>query len=150
MSSGVRGDDGPSPELTRRLGYLFKHAQLRLYELTSAALEPYGVDGRDLAVLVVLAGHEQASQLQLARRLSVDRTTMVALLDGLERRKLVARRAHAEDRRKNTVELTATGRDVLDKASKAAEEAERRFLAPLSERDAQRLRESLQAIVRAE
>jgi DNA-binding MarR family transcriptional regulator len=150
MSSAVGEDDGPSPALTRRLGYLFKHAQLRLYELTSAALEPYGVDGRDLAVMVVLAGNEHASQLQLARRLGVDRTTMVALLDGLERRNLVARRAHAEDRRKNTVELTATGRDVLDKASRAAEEAERRFLAPLPELDARRLREILQALIRPE
>jgi DNA-binding MarR family transcriptional regulator len=153
MSSGDRDRDeraehGPAPELTGRLGYVFKHAWLRLTELTGAALEPYGVNGRDLAVMVVLKASEQASQLELARRLGVDRTTMVALLDGLERRGLVARRAHTEDRRKNVVGLTPQGRDVLEHATKAGEEAERRFLAPLGEDDAQRLRRSLQALAR--
>jgi DNA-binding MarR family transcriptional regulator len=153
MSSGARDredEDGPSPELTRRLGYLFKHARLRLSELTGAALEPYGVDGRDLAVLTVLAANEQASQLQLARRLGVDRTTMVALLDGLQRRGLVTRRAHSEDRRRNAVELTATGRDVFEQATKAGDEAERRFLAPLSPHDADQLRRTLRLLIHPE
>jgi hypothetical protein len=43
--------DGPGPELTGRLGYLLKHARLWLRELTAAALAPYGLDGRELAVL---------------------------------------------------------------------------------------------------
>jgi DNA-binding MarR family transcriptional regulator len=153
MSSGARDredEDGPSPELTRRLGYLFKHARLRLSELTGAALEPYGVDGRDLAVLTVLAANEQASQLQLARRLGVDRTTMVALLDGLQRRGLVTRRTHSEDRRRNAVELTVTGRDVFEQATKAGDEAERRFLAPLSPHDADQLRRTLRLLIHPE
>ena len=94
-------------------------------------------------MLTVLAANEQASQLQLAGRLGVDRTTMVALLDGLQRRGLVTRRAHSEDRRRNAVELTATGRDVFEHATKAGDEAERRFLAPLSPHDAEQLRKTL-------
>src|SRR4029077_6883977 len=142
--------DGPPPELAGRLGYLLKHAQLGLAGLTAAALGPFGLTGRELAVLAVLASGEPASQQQAAQRLGVDRTTMVALVDVLEDKGLVQRHAHAEDRRRNVVELTEKGRDRLHEAGKAAQEAERRFLAPLSRKDAQRLKAALLAVIQPE
>ena len=140
-------NDGPGPELSRRLGYLFKHAQLRMAELTEKALAPDGINGRELAVLLVLASREPASQHQAAQRLGIDRTTMVALLDTLQNKGLVSRHPHTEDRRRNVVELTEAGQDTLQRASAATDEAERTFLAPLSSQEAQHLRDSLQAIV---
>ena len=139
--------DGPGPELSRRLGYLLKHAQLQMAELTAKALTPYGIDGRELGVLLVLADHEPASQQQAAQRLGIDRTTMVALLDTLEAKGLVSRHPHADDRRRNVVELTDAGQDTLRRATRASDDAEREFLAPLSPRAAQQLRDSLQTIV---
>jgi DNA-binding MarR family transcriptional regulator len=141
---------GPPAELAGRLGYLLKHAQLALAELTAAALEPFGLTGRELAVLTVLASGEPASQQQAAHRLGVDRTTMVALVDVLEDKGLVQRHAHAEDRRRNVVELTEKGRDRLRQAGEAAQEAEGRFLAPLSRKDAQRLKAALLAVIQPE
>jgi DNA-binding MarR family transcriptional regulator len=126
---------------------LLKHAQLQMAELTAKALTPYGIAGRELAVLVVLAGRAPTSQQQAARRLGIDRTTMVAMLDTLEGKGLVSRHPDAEDRRRNVVELSAAGQDILRRATKASEEAEREFLAPLSPQAAQQLRDSLQAIV---
>jgi DNA-binding MarR family transcriptional regulator len=140
-------DDGPAPELADRLGYLLKHAQLRLAELNAAALEPYGVSGRELAVLLVLDGAEPASQQEAARRLGIDRTTMVAFLDALEGRGLVTRRSDAADRRKNVVELTQPGRETLAAATKAAESAESEFLRPLSPAAARGLKDSLRAVL---
>src|SRR5215472_12386348 len=140
----------PPPELAGRLGYLLKHAQLGLAELTAAALKPYGLTGRELAVLTVLASGEPASQQQAAQRLGVDRTTMVALVDVLEDKGLVQRRAHAEDRRRNVVELTEKGRARLHEAGKAAQKTESRFLAPLSRNDAQRLKAALLAVIQPE
>ena len=133
--------------MSRRLGYLLKHAQLRMAELTAAALAPYVINGRELAVLLVLADGQPASQQQAAQRLAIDRTTMVAMLDTLEGKGLVSRHPDADDRRRNVVELTEAGRDILQRAVKASDEAERALLAPLSPRAAQQLRNSLQAIV---
>jgi DNA-binding MarR family transcriptional regulator len=152
MSSVVKDDGehqhaGPGPELTGRLGYLLKHAWLRLGELTSQALAPYGLNGRELAVLLVLAGGEPASQQQAAQRLGVDRTTMVALIDALEDKALVTRHPHAQDRRKNVVELTAAGRRTLRAATRASDDAERSFVAPLAEPAARQLVQALQALV---
>jgi DNA-binding MarR family transcriptional regulator len=143
----MSSDDGPGPELTRRLGYLLKHAQQELYELTAAALAPYGINGRELAVLMVLTGREPASQQQAAQRLGIDRTTMVALLDTLEGKGLVSRHPHADDRRRNVIELTEVGQDTFKRAREAGDEAERAFLAPLSTQAAQQLRDSLHAVV---
>ena len=141
------GPAGPPAELAGRLAYLLKHAQLGLAGLTAQALEPYGVSGRELAVLTVLAGQEPGSQQQAAQRLGVDRTTMVALIDALEDKGLVRRRAHAGDRRRNVVEVTEAGRDILDRAGEASVEAERRFLAPLSVRDAGHLKTALLTLI---
>jgi DNA-binding MarR family transcriptional regulator len=133
--------------VTRRLGYLLKHAQQRMAELTEAALGPLGLTGRELGVLNVLVGREPGSQQQAAQRLGIDRTTMVALLDTLEGKGLVARHPHAEDRRRNVVELTEVGHETVRKATAAAEAAEREFLASLSEADGRAFRESLHTIV---
>jgi DNA-binding MarR family transcriptional regulator len=143
----VSKTDGPGAELTRTLGYLLKHAQLQMAGLNTAALAPYGIDGRDLGVLLVLAGHEPTSQQQAAQRLGVDRTTMVALLDTLEARGLVSRHPDANDRRRNVVELTAAGQDTLRQAVAASAEAERALLAPLAPQAARQLRDALHAIV---
>jgi DNA-binding MarR family transcriptional regulator len=130
-----------------RLGYLFKHAQQRMAELNTSALAPYDINGRELAVLLVLADHEPPSQQQAADRLAVDRTTMVALLDGLETKGLVTRRPQAGDRRRNVVELTPKGRRVLSEATAASDEAERTLLSALTTREAEQLRRLLQVIV---
>jgi DNA-binding MarR family transcriptional regulator len=136
----------PNP-LTDRMGYLLKHARQALMQLTGPALEPYGIDGRALAVLTVLADAGR-SQQEAAAHLGVDRTTMVALVDGLEAKGLVARTPDTLDRRKNVVTLTDTGRDVFERASEASRDAERRFLAPLTEIEAELFTAYLQAVVK--
>jgi DNA-binding MarR family transcriptional regulator len=138
--------DATSEVLASRLGYLLKHASLRLTEAYVQALAPFGLDGRELAVLAVLAAHDPLSQLEAAGRLGVDRTTMVALVDTLESKDLVVRRRSPHDRRKNVVELTPTGRERLPAAERARQEAESRLLAPLSPADSAALFRALQAL----
>jgi len=136
-----------SDEASPRLAYLLKHANLRISELTEVALRPYDITGRELGVLNVLVGREPSSQQQAAQRLGIDRTTMVALLDTLEGKGLVARHPHVDDRRRNVVELTDQGQDIVRRAGAAAAVAEREFLEPLTEAAGEQLRESLRAIV---
>jgi DNA-binding MarR family transcriptional regulator len=121
----------PPPPMTERLGYLLKHAQLRFSELSGAALAPLGISGQEAAVLRGIDCPDPLSQGDIARRMRVDRTTMVALIDDLERKGLALRRQDPADRRKNVVELTDAGRDTLRQASQAAEQAEQAFLSPL-------------------
>ncbi|TDB95592.1 MarR family transcriptional regulator [Actinomadura sp. 7K534] len=116
-------------------------------ELTANAVTPYGIDGRELGVLLSLAGREPASQQEAAQRLGIDRTTMVAMLDALEGKGLVSRHPHAQDRRRNVVELTDAGHETLRLATEVNDEAEREFLASLTPKAAGQLRSSLQKLV---
>ncbi|MFI6857963.1 MarR family winged helix-turn-helix transcriptional regulator [Streptomyces sp. NPDC050416] len=129
------------------LGYLLKHAALKLTALTDAALEPFGIDSKDFGALRVLAHREPASQLQVAQTLGIDRTTMVALLDVLERKGIVTRRPDPADRRRNVVELTDQGLQAYDAAQVAHGEAESAFLAGISPSAADQLRRTLRTLV---
>lgn len=132
-----------------RFGFLLKHARERLATLNAEALQPFGISGRELAVLTVLAQGEPPSQLEAAGRLAIDRTTMVDLIDGLEAKGIVERRPHGADRRRNIVALTESGRRIFLDASRAADAAERAFLAPLTGAERDRLRAMLQAVIDA-
>jgi DNA-binding MarR family transcriptional regulator len=123
--------DGLPDELASRLGYLLKHAQQRLVQAAAPAMATFGIDGRELAVLTVLAVGPALSQQEAADRLGVDRTTMVMLVDALEGKGLVERQRSPEDRRRNIVLLTTAGRDCLRRAGDARDKVERDFLAPL-------------------
>jgi len=141
--------DRPAEGVRNRFGWLLKHARERMSRLSAEELGSLGVSGRELAVLVALADGPPPSQLEAARRLSIDRTSMVQALDELERRGLVERRADATDRRRNAVLLTRRGRDVMISGSRATDEAERRFLAVLPEPDRERLRRLLRRVAEA-
>jgi len=142
--------DGLPDALANRLGYLLKHAQQALVTAAAPALTPFGIDGRELAVLAVLGADMPLSQQEAADQLRIDRTTMVAMLDTLERKGLVERRRSPDDRRKNIVALTAAGRRCLKSAGQARDEAERQFLAPLGAKDAAQFVRALQILVAAD
>ncbi|MET7282900.1 MarR family transcriptional regulator [Kribbella sp. NPDC005582] len=128
-----------------RLGYLLKHVLARLTAAQAEALAPHGLNGRDLAVLSAVASGEPLSQLEVAARLRVDRTSIGDLIDGLEQRGLVERRRSTEDRRRNVVVLTTEGERTFESAERVRQELEREFLAPL--RDSDRFRADLRLLL---
>ncbi|MEV6826950.1 MarR family transcriptional regulator [Amycolatopsis sp. NPDC051102] len=138
------------PAVTRRLGYLLKHAQLRLAELAEPLYAPLGVTGRQLALLLLFGAGPAQSQQDGAARLGIDRTTMVALVDELEAKGLVRREVAPGDRRKRLVMLTPEGERVREAGEDVTRQAEELLLEPLSAEDAERLRAALHRVVRVE
>jgi DNA-binding MarR family transcriptional regulator len=141
------GGDSPPTEMAGHLGYLLKHVQLRFFELTAAALAPTGVSGREAAVLRAVDNPQPLAQGEIARRMGIDRTTMVALIDDLQERGLVQRRQDPDDRRRNVVELTDTGQDITRQAAQLGEQAEQAFLSPLAAGEAQQFKKTLRALL---
>ncbi len=144
----MSSDLGAPPAVTRRLGYLLKHAQLRLAELAEPLYAPLGITGRQLALLTLFGDGPALSQQDGAARLGIDRTTMVALVDELEDKGLVRREVAPGDRRKRLVTLTGEGERVRAAGEEATREAETRLLAPLA--DAEQFRGALGRVVRGE
>jgi DNA-binding MarR family transcriptional regulator len=131
------------------LGYLLKHAHRALEQQAEAALADLGqgLTVRDLGVLRVFAGGEADSQQEAAVVLGIDPTSMVALLDALERRGIVARRPSERDRRRNVVELTDHGREVFRQAEDCYTEAEKTFTSSLGDTGAAGLRRALRSVL---
>ena len=140
---------GPPVALMERLSYLLK----RTFALVEATIEPglarLGVNGREFGLLTLLEAEGPASQQRLADRIDVDRTTMVALIDALEEKRLVKRHKDPSDRRAYVLEVTAAGHKRLRDALNAVERAEQQALAPLSAAEAATLTRALQRLVQA-
>lgn len=130
-----------------RLGYLLKHVYLRFGQLTSAELGPLGISPLEWAALSCIDEQRGLSQREVSELLGIDRTKMVALIDELERKGCVERRVQPGDRRKNTVTLTKTGRELLQRGGRLIDDCERRFLSVLNDSDARQLRRALHAVM---
>jgi DNA-binding MarR family transcriptional regulator len=131
------------------LGYLLKHAYLALEQRKDAALADLGLTSHDLGALRVIASGQARSQQEVAAVLGVDRTSMVALLDALESKGIVARRPAEGDRRRNVVELTPDGRSLFQQAERRSTKVEQAFTATLGDTGGAELRRALRAVLDA-
>jgi DNA-binding MarR family transcriptional regulator len=112
---------------------VFGHAGLLLLESVEAALEPHQLQMRHVAVMLVLDSTDHPlSQQELSKVLTLDPARMVAIVDHLEQAGYAGRRRNLDDRRRYTVTLTARGRKALGRAMEVVDEAEARFMEPLS------------------
>jgi DNA-binding MarR family transcriptional regulator len=140
----------PMPDaLAERLGPLLGRAHDAHRRLALEALAPLGLSVKAVGALTVLEAEGPLSQRRLAERQGIDRTTMVAVVDELERRGAVERRRDPGDRRANSLRLTASGRRLLTRARTAVASAEEAFLAPLPEPEQQGLRAALRTLIEA-
>ena len=79
-------------------------------------MEEVALETRHFALMRAIEAAENRSQQLLAERLQIPPSSMVALLDQLEQRGIVARHLDPSDRRVRVVELTEEGREVLAQA----------------------------------
>jgi DNA-binding MarR family transcriptional regulator len=102
------------------LGMLLAAAHYNARRALQDGLRPLGIETRHFAVLTALAQHEAISQRQLGQRLGLDKSTMVRILDELERLGLASRLRTEHDRRAYTIQLTPRGRERAHEADKIA------------------------------
>jgi MarR family transcriptional regulator, lower aerobic nicotinate degradation pathway regulator len=95
-------------------------------------LERIGSSLYDYSVLALLAEAPCEGQSSIAEMLSLDKSQLVGLLDGLEERKLIERRRDPNDRRRHNVLLTAEGKRQLEKLRELVNGIAEEFLAPLT------------------
>jgi DNA-binding MarR family transcriptional regulator len=118
------------------LGYRLRLAQQALFRdfaATVAELSP----GR-VGILLLIEANPGVTQTRLAHAVSLDRSTLVGVLHGLEAQRLVARR-RGEDRRTNGLRLTAEGRALVAKLKRRIVQHERRVAARLSDAEREQL-----------
>jgi len=113
MVPGTEAEVEEAPEaLAGDLCWLLWRASHALTTEMQAALEGLGISPRAFHVLnAALAGEH--TQIELARIIGLDKTTMVVVLDELEQAGLAERRPSPTDRRARVVAVTRAGRRKL-------------------------------------
>ena len=115
--------------LTGHLGYLVRRAQLWIFQDFIRTLAILDIRPAEYSVLTVIGRNAGLKQMALASTLGIERARLVHLLDRLERRGLVQRRASATDRRSHALHLTAKGRKMLARIEVLASEHEQHVVA---------------------
>ncbi len=91
--------------------------------------------------------HPGTTQQELESSLFMDANTVVLILNELEAAQYSVRRRDPQDRRRHIVELTASGRRVVERADKAREGLEEEVLRALSQAERKTLRELLERVL---
>jgi len=112
------------PEL---LGFHLRLAHVAMYRDFMTALADLDLTQKQCATLQLIGANPGVSQVDLAATLGTDRATMMAMVDRLEQRGFVVRRRSVADRRRQELNLTEGGEDMLARARHAIAEHERHF-----------------------
>lgn len=114
------------PSLTHWPGYLMTFIAEHASERFERELAPEGIRTKHATVLLVIDAEGPMSQRALGRRLRIDKSPMVGLVDDLERLGLAERRRNNRDRRVQAIHLTSRGRRVLQRVTRLADEGNAR------------------------
>ena len=131
---------------TGDLCWLLSRASHVLTTELTAALEEVGISPRAHSVLSAALTGEH-TQIELARMVGLDKTTMVVTLDELEQAGLAERRPSATDRRARVIVVTKAGKRKVREAERVAERVRDDVLAALPAGDRGRFLDALRTLV---
>ena len=127
------------PVVSEFAGQLFFRLWRASHTQTAAALESIGLTTALFSVLNYLVGRGAAIQQEIGAAIGIDPSTMVALIDELERSGLAKRRPHPHDRRAREVVVTPKGRRAVERGQALAREVEDAVLQGLASQERRQL-----------
>jgi DNA-binding MarR family transcriptional regulator len=143
---GVESKISADTEVAEFAGQLFFRLWRASHTRIAESLGSIGLTPALFGILNFLGPRDGAIQLEIARAMGIDPSTIVSLVDELESAGLAKRRPHPKDRRAREVTLTPRGRRKLERARRMAFEVEDEVLQGLG---ASERRELLKLLRRA-
>jgi DNA-binding MarR family transcriptional regulator len=138
----------------RRLGAVLSWAAESAQEVANRALEPLGLTVKHFGVMTFLRYEAELdrhggplSQQAIGELLRIDRSTMVFLIDGLQRAGYVRRERNPDDRRAYVITLTPAGKRAQARAEKAVDAHVLQFFGRLSEPEREELHRLLARLI---
>lgn len=129
--------------LEQLLGYALRRAQVRVFQDFEAEMNELGLTPGQLGALFLIEANRGLSQSELGAALGIDRSSVVPLIDRLQKRGWVRRAARASDRRAHALELAPAGTALLARLLPRLEAHEGRIAASLQPGERKRLFELL-------
>jgi DNA-binding MarR family transcriptional regulator len=127
--------------------WLITRAYTYSHRLLAEGFAAAGARGYHYRLLAALEEFGPASQAELGRSTSIDRSDVVGALNELAEEGLIERAPDPDDRRRNVITITPAGRARLGKLDKVLAEIQEELLAPLLAADRRRLIELLTRVV---
>lgn len=138
MEMSEQGGDQPG-FLLAQIG---AHAAAKFAE----RLMPLQLTPSDAGILRFLKRAPGTSQQELSAKLGIHPSRLVAVLDSLEERSFVERRANSDDRRQYSLHLTDQGSAVLQEVGRLARDHQDDLLGALNKEERQQLAELLRRV----
>lgn len=117
-TSQAQSDDDIG-EIRNIVGFHLRLAHGAVYRHFTESFVELDLTQKQVSVLWLVDDHPDIAQTDLARHMRMDRATTMAIVNRLQSRKLLIRGKSQTDGRKQTLNLTAEGRAVLEVAKKA-------------------------------
>lgn len=124
-----------APRLSRRPGFVFIRAALRVRQIYAEALAGVGLLPNQHAILSTLEELGPCHQKELAQRVVLDQGDIVAYLDGLQNNGHIVRERDPKDRRRQIVTITDLGREILAESDRVLDHVEVDTFSALSAKD---------------
>ena len=106
-------------EIDDILGFHIRLAHGTAYRHFMRSFKFLGMTQKQVSVLWLVADHPGIAQAELAKRLQLDRATVMAIVNRLATRKFLVRGASETDGRMQTLKLLPTGVKALQDAKRA-------------------------------
>jgi DNA-binding MarR family transcriptional regulator len=139
--------DAKSYDPKRSIGGLLGRVKMEMGASLDAELAHLEITAAQYVILMSIALGEADSASGLCKGISYDPGAMTRMLDRLERRGLVRRVAHPNDRRASNLELTAEGKEVYPRLRASAMKVLNGFLAGFTQQEARQLETFLQRML---
>jgi DNA-binding MarR family transcriptional regulator len=126
-SAAARRHSEPSLDfslLPELLGYRLRLAQVAVFRHFAGHVGDGRISPGLFGVLLLVRANPGVTQARLAAAIAIDRSTMVSVIDTLERRKWLERRPADGDRRAFALHLTAAGARLTNRLEKEVLEHE--------------------------
>jgi DNA-binding MarR family transcriptional regulator len=115
------------------LGRQLRVTYLAVFRTIEEQLTGLGITPQQFGLLVIVDRNPGARQTLIAKARGLDKSTLVPMIDRLERDNLLERRPLANDRRIRAIWITERGRGVLRKAEPIVQKGDDLLRAHLSE-----------------
>lgn len=134
------------PEFEKGIGYWVLTAANLLERAANEELAPHGITYRQVQVLGTLACQGEISQTDLAERILVEPSTVVRILDRMERDGWIERVPSPTDRRVKLLRMTKNVEPVWETIQQAGQRIRERITRSLDDRQVAELLQTMELI----
>lgn len=132
------------------IGFMLSKVGNSVSERFAAIVGEFGLVPRQFFVLNLISEHQGESQQAIAESIGVAKSQMVAVVDELEQKGMLERRANPSDRRQHALYVTPRGMELREKTRAAARKHEQWIRSQLSADEARAVLAALQKIAIAD